>query len=188
MNDCNSSHCDTPLSSVSNYKHHMLSSTTGETAPLYDRLCDFQKVGDNVSNESDKRNGSVSSDGQTPDNSSARQIQPVERVIVDMYSSEGRIDTVTHNLVGGNGASAQPSPPHLRPPHLYLHSSAGQLQLKSTHSLYQPAQQQTSRQQGQQLPMSLHQLPVLSHQKVTTPQHLLCPPKLIAGSSPTVSL
>lgn len=168
----------------------MLSSTTGET-PIYDRLSDVQNLCDSVSNQGDKRNGSVSSDGtdgQAQINSStAKQVQPVERVVVDMYSSEGRIDSVVHDFVGGNGASAQPSPPHLRPPLLcppHLHSSAGQLQVKSTHSLYQPAQQQISR---QKLPSSLHHLPVISHQKVATPQHLLCPPKLMAGSSPAVS-
>ena len=204
LTDCSSSHCDTPLSSVSNYKHHMLSSSTGEAAPIYDRLSDVQIVVDSVSSEGDKRNGSISSDGadgevqdNITNNSTTRQIQPVEKAIVNMYSSEGRIDSVSHNFASGNGASAHPSPPHLRPPYLhpphlrppylhppYLHSSAGQLQVKSTHSLSQPARQQVLR---QNLPNSFHQLPLFNNHKVTPPQHLLQPPTFATGSSPAVS-
>ena len=179
------SQCDTPLSSVSNYKHHMLSSSTGETGtPIYDRLCDLQKDGDS---ESEGRNGSVSSDGADgQDSCSNGQVQAVQRVVVDMYSSEGKIDSVVHNFAAGNGASAQPSPPppsrpsQLYPPH--LHSSAGQLQVKSTHSLYQPIQLQVTR---QKLPSSLHQLPLV--QRGISPQHLLPPPTFSVGSSPAVS-
>ena len=171
MNECYNSHCTTPVSSVFDYKHHTLSSSTGESGALYDRLTDFQKASVS-SNESDKRNGSISSDGQEAI-TQTKQIQPVERVIVDMYSSEGRINSAVHNT--GNGASAQP----------YLHSSVGQLQVKSTHSLCQLTQQQVSR---QKLPNSLHQLPMFT-QKTEMQQHFLCPPKnlMMAGSSPAVS-
>lgn len=158
----------------------MLSSTTGEAPPIYDKLSDYQKG--STSSEDEKRAGSFSSDIQSEDNIRKDSVfshgQPeVGRVVVDMYSSEGRIDSVVHELSGNHGASIQTD---------HLHSSVGKIQAKSAYSLFPQQQQQCSPLGRQLLPTSLHQLPMFSQNSAK--QYLLCPPKNMAGSSPAVSV
>lgn len=178
--DCTSA-LSTPLSSVSDYKHHMLSSSPNGIPPLYDKLSEYRK--ESVASDYDKRTGSVSSDGhaeqvhqvhqakgvpmhQVPLGVTVHKVHGIPRS-ADMYASDGRIDSVVgHDLVDNNGASAQNTTGAL--------SNAGKVQ--STHSLFQQSA-------VQHLPSCLHQLPAVQR------QHLLCPPGLrsMTGSSPAVS-
>lgn len=136
----------------------MLSSSTNGVGPLYDKLSEYRKEG--VSSDYDKRTGSVSSDGHT---------DQLQSVTVDMYASDGRIDTVmAPNLGYNNGASAQDTTAK------QMFSSTGKIQ--AAHSLSPPPHQ--SALSHQHLPSSLR-----------SDQRLLCPPRLtsMTGSSPAVS-
>lgn len=182
LHDCTSP-LGTPLSSDSDYKHHMISSSPNGIAPLYDRLSEYRK--ESVAGEYDKHAESVSSDGHADQVHQVHKVQGVpmyqvplgvmvhhgipQSVTVEMYASDGRIDSVVgHDLVdNNNGASAQNTTTGML-------SSAGKVQ--STHSLFQQSA-------VQHLPSSLHHLPTIQQ------RHLLCPPRLssMTGSSPAVS-
>ena len=152
--DCTSG-VATPSSSVSDYKHHMLRSSTSGNTPLYDKLSNYQK-------------GSISSDEKRPESrpESVFSDGPPNRITLDMFASDGRIDSVI--VSDDNGASAQEKK---------LFSSAEKVH--SANCLHQMLVLDR-----QHLPSSLHQLP-----RMTQQQHLLCPPRsfAMAGSSPTVS-
>ncbi len=203
INECCSSYRgDTPLSSASDYKHHMLSSSVNEAiTPIYDRL-------DSVFSEENKGSGSglsasdgarqiamKSAGGRLSASDGARQIQ-TERITINLCASEGRIDSVTNDsMPAGNGLLSTRARANS--------AMAGPSHSKSSNSLFmhhqqQQQQQQRQRQQQQQqqilsvghcrqqhLPTSLNQLHVVSAPGYN--QHLLCPPKSMAGSSPAVS-
>lgn len=170
----------TPLSSVSDYKHHMLSSSTN--GALYDRLSEYRK--ESVSSNYDKRTGSVSSDGHVDMVDHTDQGIPVQKVnqrgvTVAMYASDGRIQdsVLIHNSTADNGASA-------RDTRRQIFSSTGKL--ASAHSLSPTAHQPRI---VPHLPSSsLRQLPTI--QQYGNQQHLLCPPTIrsMTGSTPAVSV
>ena len=147
--DCTSG-VATPSSSFSDYKHHMLRSSTSGNTPLYDKLSNYQK-------------GSISSDEKRPE--SVFSDGPASRITVDMFASDGRIDSVMVNNMRDNGASAQERK---------LFSNAEKVH--SANCLHQMLVLDR-----QHLPSSLP--------KMTQQQHLLCPPRsfAMAGSSPAVS-
>ena len=178
LNDCCSSYRgDTPLSSASDYKHHMLSSSVNEaTTPIYDRLSDYNRK-ESVSGEEEKVCGS---DG-------AQQIpMEKERVTINLYASEGRIDSVANDsMAAGNNLLSS----RARANSAMASVSVGKIQSKSSNSLFMQQQQQqllsVSQCRQQQLPTSLNQLHVVSASGYN--QHWLCPPKNMAGSTPVVS-
>lgn len=179
--------CTFALSSVSDYKHHMLSSSTNGVPPLYDTLCDYRK--ESVCSNYDKRTGSVSSDGVVEhtdgvNRSNNPPVQKVSRtepafqgVTVDMYASDGRIldSVLVRSPVGDNGASARDTTSGRQ-----LFSSTGKIQ--SAHSLLPPPHQRLVQHHH-----SLRQLPTIQQHGS---QHMLCPPTMrsMTGSSPAVSM
>lgn len=175
----------TPLSSVSDYKHHMLSSSTNGVHPLYDRLSEYRK--ESMSSDYDKRTGSVSSDGHAdsadhtdqgvshtnlPIQKGNRSDSTFQGVTVDMYDSKGRILDSGLIHMPDNGASATGR---------QVFSSTGKI--TSAHSLSPAAHQRIA----PHLPSSsLHQLTIQQYGS----QHLLSPPTMrmsMTGSSPAVS-
>jgi hypothetical protein len=158
---------------------------------LYDRLSEYRK--ESVASECDKRTGSVSSDCaeqihqvhkaqgvpvlQVPIGThmyEGRGLQVPRGITVDMYASDGRIDSVVqHNMADNNGASAHGATD------TKVLSNMGKVQ--STHSLFQ---QSAVVDRQVNLPSSMRQL------STTPQQHLLYPGTQLTsmtGSSPTVS-
>lgn len=207
INDCSSMYRgDTPLSSSSDYKHHMLSSSVNETiSPIYDRL---ESV---FSEESkDTKNGLSSSDGarqirtESPAAllsasdgakhlrterqgnvlSDSDRTKQMGRVSITLCSSEGRIDSVVKDSMPPDCGQRSRA---------YSNPCVGKVHSKSSNSLLMHHQSQLPQQRNQQqqqllVPVSqsrqqhsLNHLHVPSHT-----QHLLWPRKSLAGSTPMV--